>query len=75
MSPTIRKVIAAALFGVGAAGPVVNAALADSIISGQEWRGILAAAGFAFWGKFSTNTRLFAAGREDWSKTGRREGK
>lgn len=59
-----KKLIVAAVFGIGAAGPVLSASLADGLISGQEWGGLLSAFVAAFWGKFSSNTTVIAPSRK-----------
>jgi hypothetical protein len=59
-----KKLIVALVFGIGAAGPVLSAALADGAISGQEWGGLLSAFIAAFWGKFSSNTTVLAPSRK-----------
>jgi len=59
-----QKLIVSLVFGIGAAGPVVSAAFADGVISGQEWGGILSAFIAAAYGKFSSNTTVFAPARK-----------
>ena len=64
MSPFVKKLIVSAVYGVGALGAVVAAALEDSVISGNEWALVLGAFAAAFWGKFSSNTTIIAPARE-----------
>jgi hypothetical protein len=59
-----KKLVVALVFGIGAAGPVLSAALSDGAISGQEWGGLLSAFIAAFWGKFSSNTTVVAPSRK-----------
>ena len=59
-----KKVITSLVFGIGATGLVLNAALLDGTISGSEWSGILSAVAAAAWGKFSSNTTVFAPSRK-----------
>ena len=63
MGIIVKKLLVAALFGLGAAAPVLQLALADMVVTGSEWGGILSAFAVAFWGKFSSNTTVLAASR------------
>lgn len=63
VSPMLQRIIVAVVFGIGAAGPVLAAALADAVISGQEWSGIASAFIVALWGKFSSSTTFLSATR------------
>ena len=63
MSPLVRKLIVSVIYGVGALGAVVSAALADGVVNSSEWWAIALAFGTAFWGKFSSNTTLIAPSR------------
>lgn len=64
MSPFVIKIITSLVFGFGAIGLVLNAALADGVISGGEWTTLLSAFAVAAWGKFSSNTRFIAPSRK-----------
>jgi len=61
----LKKFVVSLMFGIGAAAPAVALAFKDDgFISGEEWGGILGALAIAFWGKFSSNTTVFAPSRE-----------
>jgi len=47
-------------------------ALADAVVTGNEWGGILSAFLVAFWGKFSSNTTVVAASRKGETLSGPR---
>jgi len=64
VSMFVQKLVVSLVFGIGAAGPVVSAAFADGVISGQEWGGILSAFIAAAYGKFSSNTTVLAPSRK-----------
>ena len=64
MSPFVKKLIVSAIYGVGALGAVVAAALEDGVVSGNEWALVLGAFAAAFWGKFSSNTTFIAPARK-----------
>lgn len=60
----MQKVVVALVFGLGAISVMLNGALADGLISGQEWGELLSAFFVAFWGKFSSNTTVIAPSRK-----------
>ena len=70
MSPLVKKIITALVFGVGAVSLVLDAALADGTISGGEWPALLSAFAVAAWGKFSSNTTIIAPSRAGESISG-----
>ena len=53
----VKNIVLAVVYGVGASYLVVQAALADSVVSGGEWSAILGAFIAAAWGKFSQPDR------------------
>ena len=59
-----KKVIVALLFGIGAVSATLNLALADGVMSGQDWMAVVTAFVGAAWGKFSSNTTVIAASRK-----------
>jgi len=68
-----KKVIVSLLYGLGAAAPVAQLALADGVISGNEWGGLISAAFVAFWGKFSSNTTVLKPSRKGETMAGPKE--
>jgi|GEM_PF-2088140 len=72
MGMIVKKLVVAALYGLGAAAPVLQLALADAVVTGNEWGGILSAFLVAFWGKFSSNTTVVAASRKGETLSGPR---
>lgn len=73
VSPMVQRLIVALVYGIGAAGPVLAAALSDAVIAGNEWGGIISAFVVAFWGKFSSSTTILSparAGETQASKPG-----
>lgn len=65
-----KKLAVSAVYGVGACGAVLTAALADNVISGNEWGLIAGAFITAFWGTFKSNTTVIAPSRKGETITG-----
>lgn len=59
-----KKLIVAAIYGIGATAATLQLALADSVMSGDEWAAVLSAFVAAFWGKFSSNTTIINPSRK-----------
>jgi len=70
MNPLVKKLITSLVYGLGALGAVVAAALGDGVITGTEWSAIAAAFVVAAWGKFSSNTTVLAPSREGETMAG-----
>ena len=66
----VKKLIVSLVYGIGASGPVLQLALNDSTISGNEWGAILSAFVAAFWGAFKSNTTVIAPSRKGETITG-----
>ena len=64
MSPLVKKIVTSLVFGIGAIGLGLQAALADGVISSGEWPALVSAFVAAFWGKFSSNTTILAPSRK-----------
>lgn len=60
----VQKLFASAIYAITAGAAAYNLAISDGVITGQEWGAIAVVVLPAFWGKFSTNTRLIAASRK-----------
>jgi len=58
-----KKLIVAAIYGIGACSATLQLALADSMMSGDEWAAVASAFIAAFWGKFSSNTTIIQPSR------------
>jgi len=58
-----KKLIVAAIYGIGATAATLQLALADSMMSGDEWAAVVSAFVAAFWGKFSSNTTIIQPSR------------
>ncbi len=66
----VKKLVVSLLYGLGAAAPVFQLALADNAVAGNEWGGIVSAGFVAFWGKFSSNTTVWRPSRKGETMTG-----
>ena len=64
MSPLVKKIVVSLAFGIGAVTIMLQAALADGVVSATEWAEMLPAFVAAFWGKFSSNTTIIAPSRK-----------
>lgn len=60
----VKKLVVAAVYGIGATAATLQLALADSMMSGDEWAAVLSAFIAAFWGKFSSNTTKIMPSRD-----------
>ena len=60
----VKKLIVAAVYGIGATAATLQLALSDSVMSGDEWAAVLSAFVAAFWGKFSSNTTVVHPSRK-----------
>jgi len=74
VSMFVKKLVVSLLYGLGAAAPVIQLALADSAMSGDEWAAVMSAFIAAFWGKFSSNTTVLAPARDGETITGTGDG-
>jgi H+/Cl- antiporter ClcA len=74
MSPLVKKLFVSLAYGVGALSGVLTAALADGVVSGDEWAALASAFFVAFWGKFSSNTTVIAASRTGETISGPKQG-
>jgi len=70
VSMLVKKLVVSLLYGIGAAAPALQLALADGVVTGNEWSGIFTALVVAFWGKFSSNTTVLGPSRDGETITG-----
>ena len=63
MSPFVKKLVVSMIYAVGASAATVQLALADAVISGDEWAAIMSAFVAAFWGTFKSNTTVIEPSR------------
>jgi hypothetical protein len=59
-----KKLIVAAIYGIGDTAATLQLALADSMMTGDEWAAVVSAFVAAFWGKFSSNTTIINPSRK-----------
>ena len=69
MKAVLKKLVVAVGYGLGAAYPVFNVALAGGVTV-EEWGAVGAAFAVAAWGKFSSNTTVLAPSRKGETVTG-----
>ena len=66
-----QRIITALAYGISAAAAAITATGLPQTPEG--WGSLAVTFGIAFWGKFSTNTRVFAPNRETWTDLQRKQ--